>query len=241
MHPPPNLPWSPPRRNDPARILSRLLSIGSVDIALSSRRVAINSEGLKFPIDLRSGGASARVIFASGIFQVFCLTGPCISVAWRNKVRQQSGFSLIELLIVVAIILVIAAIAIPNLLSSRIAANEASAVASMRTINTAQVTYSSTYPDVGYAAALSALGPGSGIVSSSSAGLLDELLAPATGFSLKHGYHFTMTGGGTAYVTNALAIHHGTTGNRSFYSDASAIIRVNASGYAPAVTDPALQ
>src|SRR2546430_10528900 len=73
--------------------------------------------------------------------------------------RKQNGFSLIELLIVVAIILIIAAIAIPNLLRARIAANEASAVSSLRTINTAEVTYSTTYPTVGYAATLAILGP----------------------------------------------------------------------------------
>ena len=68
-----------------------------------------------------------------------------------QKKRTQKGFSLIELLIVVAIILIIAAIAIPNLLRSRIAANEASAVGSVRTINTSEVTYASTYPQVGFA------------------------------------------------------------------------------------------
>src|SRR5437016_10589859 len=100
--------------------------------------------------------------------------------------RKQKGFSLIELLIVVAIILIIAAIAIPNLLRSRIAANEASAVGSIRTLNTAQVTYSSTYPDQGFTCTLTNFQPPSGTASASStaAGLVDTVLASG----VKSGY-----------------------------------------------------
>src|ERR1700758_5412483 len=76
-----------------------------------------------------------------------------------TKMRKEKGFSLIELLIVVAIILIIAAIAIPNLLRARIAANEASAGSSLRTINTAQVTYSTSFPTIVFAKNLVALGP----------------------------------------------------------------------------------
>src|ERR1700688_3934678 len=72
--------------------------------------------------------------------------------------KRQKGFSLIELLIVVAIILIIAAIPIPNFIRSRMAANEASAVSSLRSVNTAEVAYFTTYPNQGYSAALSSLG-----------------------------------------------------------------------------------
>ncbi|HVP63598.1 MAG TPA: prepilin-type N-terminal cleavage/methylation domain-containing protein [candidate division Zixibacteria bacterium] len=159
--------------------------------------------------------------------------------------RKQKGFSLIELLIVVAIILIIAAIAIPNLLKSRIAANEASAVGSVRSINTAEVTYSATYPDTGFALALTNLGGTStGTASSASAGLLDSVLSSGT----KSGYAFVATGsnGGTGtintqYTVTAIPLNTGTTGQRSFYSDQSGVIRYNTSGSAPASTDPPLQ
>jgi type IV pilus assembly protein PilA len=107
------------------------------------------------------------------------------------KTRHQEGFSLIELLIVVAIILIIAAIAIPNLMRAKISANEASAVESLKTLNTAQISYSSTYPNVGYAATLAALsGTNCNPPSSAGACLIDTQLASGT----KSGYTFTISG-----------------------------------------------
>ena len=157
----------------------------------------------------------------------------------RNDTR---GFSLIELLIVVAIILIIAAIAIPNLLRSRIAANQASAVGSLRSINTCEVTYASTY-NTGYSSTLVALGPpaGGGNPTASAAGLLDSVLAAGT----KSGYSFTYTAG-TAdgsgrindYSATANPITTGTTGQNYYYTDQSAVIRQNTSATASSSDSP---
>jgi type IV pilus assembly protein PilA len=157
----------------------------------------------------------------------------------RIKVKKnQKGFSLIELLIVVAIILIIAAIAIPNLLRSRMAANEASAVGSIRSINTAAVTYSSTYPSVGYPSNLTVLAPATS-AGSGAADLIDSVLAGGT----KSGYMFAVVANGTGtpltgYSVNGDPVSPNTSGTRGFYSDQSGVIRYSSGGAASSSSSP---
>jgi type IV pilus assembly protein PilA len=140
--------------------------------------------------------------------------------------RRAKGFSLIELLIVVAIILIIAAIAVPSFLRSRLMANESSAVASIRTINTAMISYNSSYPTVGFASDLTVLGgvcTGGVVPTSASACLLDSLLTSGT----KSGYTFVATGTSGSYITYGNPVTPNGTGVRSFCSVQDTIVRVS--------------
>jgi type IV pilus assembly protein PilA len=162
---------------------------------------------------------------------------------------KTKGFSLIELLIVVAIILIIAAIAIPNLLRSRIAANEASATASLRTLNTAEVTYASTY-NSGFTSTLNQLAtptPAGTQPSWSAADLVDPILsgtqsAASMSFT-KNGFVFTYVVTGTYPQIATYGVHsdpmaRGSSGQRSFFSDQSAVVRANATAQATGTDNP---
>lgn len=163
----------------------------------------------------------------------------------REKIKRatNSGFSLIELLIVVAIILIVAAIAIPSLMRAKIAANQSSAVESCRTVTSAEVIYYTEY-NVGFAPSLAALGgTPTGIASAANAQLIDEVLSAGT----KSGYAFTYapaspdpTGAFQDYALNADPLISGVTGTNHYFTNEPSVIHMNTSATA-SVSDPPIQ
>jgi type IV pilus assembly protein PilA len=149
----------------------------------------------------------------------------------RVRNRTANGFSLIELLVVVAVILIVAAIAVPNYINSRMRANEASAIQSLRNISTAQSLYSTMW-SVGYASSLTKLSGNGVVVDPNNAALIDQVLAAG----LKSGYIISLTPGapdplgnvGTYSVTADPQVP-GSSGDRHFYTDQTSVIRSNPS------------
>ena len=134
------------------------------------------------------------------------------------KKNNEKGFSLVELLVVVIIIAIVAAIAIPNLLASRRAANEASAISSLRTIHSAEATYQATVGGGTTYGTLTQLGPSPG------AGLIDSAIGGTGGTSQKSGYNFALTTGAQIYCATADPVTAGTTGNAYFGVETDGVI-----------------
>lgn len=165
----------------------------------------------------------------------------------RSRAHGTQGFSLIELLIVVAIILIIASIAIPNFLRSRMAANEAAAAANLRTITSAAVIYNTSWSN-GFPPTLAALGGASPPATCDFAILIDSILATAphqkTGYTYDYvGQGPPVTPGGgcgapgfNAYLASATPIKVGMTGQRSFCSTTPGVIHYDLTGLKPAST-----
>jgi type IV pilus assembly protein PilA len=158
--------------------------------------------------------------------------------------RKQQGFSLVELLIVVAIILIICAIAVPNMFRAKISANESSAVAALRTIISGEITYSTMYPTIGYSTSLSSLGGIScSVPTSTAACIIDNTLATSTSVSAsKSGFYFTYTPDSTlGYTTLADPAYWNRSGTKHYYTDSTGVIHYNASNTTSSPSDPTIQ
>jgi len=156
-----------------------------------------------------------------------------------HKSNRDRGFSLIELIIVVTIILIIAAFALPKIMKSQIPAHEASAIASVQAIHEAEMIYASTHPDLGYTQELATLG-------STSQGGGEQTIDNNLASGRRSGYTFTYTPGEKvngairSYTLTAVPDQVGTTGQRRFFSDESGEVHYNGSGPADA-TSPVIQ
>jgi type IV pilus assembly protein PilA len=154
---------------------------------------------------------------------------------YRRRFRR--GFSLIELLIVIAIILIIAAIAMPKLTSARMYAYEMAAIRTLVTLNTAQTQYFSTYGR--YATSLAEMGPPPGGATATAAA--GDLITTDLAAGMKSGYKFTMVGSPQGYAVNAEPQVFNTTGKRSFFTDQSTVIREHTGNEPASVNDPEIK
>ena len=157
------------------------------------------------------------------------------------RLNKRKGFSLIELLIVVTIILIIAAIAIPNLMRSKIQANETAAVGALKALTESALLYSNSYG--GFPHTLSDMGPAAGgtAATSAAADLIDSVLAGG----VKSGYRFAYVpvasdpaGNVLSYTVTATPVAPGSSGQRSFFTDQSGTIRSTSSGTADSSSAP---
>jgi len=150
-----------------------------------------------------------------------------MNIGLVRYVKKNKGFSLIELMIVVLVIGIIAALSVPNLAKSKMAAHESSAISAIRTLVTAQITFATRSGPGDFAPDLATL---------QGANLIDSVLGSGTA----EAYSFALSGSGVQYTIDARPLVYGSSGIRSFFTDESGAIRYTTADAAATVTDPGL-